>query len=161
MIKDFLLGLPGPLWLKVMVASMIPMVEARYAILFFTDMGIPFVWLFVLSILGNMIPVPCIILLFRPLLGWLKKTKLGKIAQKLEDRTVKKAAQVQRYEALGLFLFVAIPLPGTGAITGSMVAGLLGMRLRFALPVILLGSVIATFITTGSLELIVNFIQLF
>ncbi len=159
--KEFLLGLPGPLWLKIIFSSMIPMVEARYAILFFTEMGISFWQLFCLGILGNMIPVPFIILLFRPLIRWLKTTKFGKIAQKLEVRTIKKAAQVQRYEVLGLFLFVAIPVPGTGALTGSMVAGLLGMRLRYALPVILVGAIIATFITTGSLELIMNFIQLF
>ena len=148
-VKDFLLAVPVPLWLKIMLASMIPFVEARYAILFFTDMGMPFWQLFCLSILGNMIPVPIIILVFRPILNWLKKTKLlHKFAEKIEQRTVKKAAQVQKYEALG-------PL------TGSMVAALLNMRMKYALPVILLGAVIAAFITTGSLGLIVNFIEMF
>ena len=161
-VKEFLLAIPVPLWLKIMLASMIPFVEARYAILFFTDMGMPFWQLFCLSILGNMIPVPIIILVFRPILNWLKKTKLlHKFAEKMEQRTVKKAAQVQKYEALGLLILVALPLPGTGALTGSMVAALLNMRMKYALPVILLGSVIATFITTGSLGLIVNFIQMF
>ncbi len=160
-VKDFLLAIPIPLWMKIMLASMIPFVEARYAILFFTDMGMPFWQLFMLSIIGNMIPVLIIIWVFRPILNWLKQTKyLHTLAEKLEQRTVKKAAQVQKYEALGLLIFVALPLPGTGAITGSMVAALLNMRIKYALPVILLGAVIATFITTGSLELVVNFIKM-
>ncbi len=150
-IGDFFINLPFPLPLKVMLSAMIPMVEARYSILFFMNSGMNYWALFGLSVLGNMIPVPFIIYLFRPLLAFLRRTKaFSKIATKLEERTHKKTAQLQKYSALGLFLFVAIPFPGTGAITGSMMAALLGMREKYALPAIFLGTIVATFLTTGA-----------
>ena len=65
-VKGFLISIPIPLWMKVFFASMIPFIEARYAILFFTDMGMEFWKLFLISVIGNMVPVPFIILLFRP-----------------------------------------------------------------------------------------------
>lgn len=155
-IRSFFVNLPLPLWLKVMLSAMIPMVEARYSILFFLNSGVPYWQLFGLSVLGNMIPVPFIIYLFRPILGFLRRTKLFcKLAEKLEERTHKKAAQLQKYSALGLFLFVALPVPGTGAITGSMIAALLDMREKYALPAIFIGTLVATFLTTGAM----NFVQ--
>lgn len=155
-IGSFFVNLPLPVWLKVMLSAMIPMVEARYSILFFLNSGMNYWVLFGLSVLGNMLPVPFIIYLFRPLLAFLRRTKaFSKVATKLEERTHKKTAQLQKYSALGLFLFVAIPFPGTGAITGSMMAALLGMREKYALPAIFLGTLVATFITTGAM----NFLQ--
>ena len=152
-IRNFFINLPLPLWLKVMLSAMIPMVEARYSILFFLNSGMPYWQLYGLSVLGNMVPVPFIIYLFRPLLGFLRRTKLFcKIAEKLEERTHKKAAQLQKYSAWGLFLFVALPVPGTGAITGSMIAALLDMREKYALPAILVGTLVATFLTTGAMS---------
>ena len=109
-----------------------------------------------------MIPVPFIIYLFRPLLAFLRRTKVfRKLAEKLEERTHKKAAQLQKYSALGLFFFVAIPVPGTGAITGSMIAALLDMREKYALPAVFCGTVVATFITTGALNFLQWVISLF
>ncbi len=155
-IQSFFVNLPIPLWLQIMLSAMIPTVEARYSILFFMESGMPYWELFALSVLGNMIPIPFIIYLFRPLLGFLRKTKLFRnIAIKLEERTHKKAAQLQKYSALGLFIFVALPVPGTGAITGSMIAALLDMREKYALPAIFIGTIVATFITTGAM----NFLQ--
>lgn len=152
-IQNFFVNLPLPLWLKVMLTAMIPMVEARYSILFFLNSGMPYWQLYGLSVLGNMIPVPFIIYLFRPLLAFLRRTKLfSKMAEKLEERTHKKAAQLQKYSALGLFFFVALPVPGTGAITGSMIAALLDMREKYALPAILIGTLVATFLTTGAMS---------
>ena len=152
-IQQFFVNLPIPVWLKIMLSAMIPTVEARYSILFFMNSGMPYWELFGLSVLGNMIPVPFIIYLFRPLLAFLRRTKLfSKIAEKLEERTHKKAAQLQKYSALGLFIFVALPVPGTGAITGSMIAALLDMREKYALPAIFLGTLVATFITTGAMS---------
>lgn len=155
-IQGFFVNLPLPVWLKVILSAMIPMVEARYSILFFLNSGIPYWQLFGLSVLGNMIPVPFIIYLFRPLLAFLRRTKLfSKLATKLEERTHKKAEQLQKYSAWGLFVFVALPVPGTGAITGSMIAALLDMREKYALPAIFVGTLVATFITTGAM----NFLQ--
>lgn len=156
-IKDFLLSIPIPMWLKVVLASMIPFVEARYAILFFTDFGIPFWQLFLISVLGNMIPVPLIILLFRPILSWIKKFKwLEGFANKLDNMANKKAEKVKKYEGIGLFVFVAIPVPGTGAISGAVAAAILNLRISYALPIIFLGTVVATSITTGALGLVMN-----
>ncbi len=152
-IQNFFVNLPIPLWLKIMLSAMIPMVEARYSILFFMGSGMPYWQLFGLSVLGNMIPVPFIIFFFRPILGFLRRTKLFcKLAEKLEERTHKKAAQLQKYSAWGLFFFVALPVPGTGAITGSMIAALLDMREKYALPAIFLGTLVATFLTTGAMS---------
>ena len=136
---------------------MIPLVEARYAILFFTDFGIPFYELFLLSVLGNMIPVPLIILLFRPILNYMKKISFFKsIAHGIEKIAQKKADKVKKYEVMGLFVFVALPLPGTGAISGAVAAALLDIRLKYAIPTILLGCVIATAITSGALNLLLT-----
>ncbi|MBO5408961.1 MAG: small multi-drug export protein [Clostridia bacterium] len=161
-VQNFFVNLPIPTWLKIMLSAMIPMVEARYSILFFMDSGVPYWELYALSVLGNMIPVPFIIYLFRPLLAFLRRTKLfRKVAVKLEERTHKKAAQLQKYSAWGLFFFVALPVPGTGAITGSMIAALLDMREKYALPAILIGTMVATFITTGAMGFLQWVVSLF
>ncbi|MBE7028812.1 MAG: small multi-drug export protein [Ruminococcaceae bacterium] len=154
-VKNILIAIPIPLWMKVFFASMIPFVESRFAILFFMDMGIDFWQLFLLSVLGNMVPVPIIILLFRPIVNWFLKTKyLKNIGEKLEDIANKKASKLKKVEGWGLFLFVALPLPGTGAISGALAATILKMRISRALPIIFIGTVVATSITTGALELI-------
>lgn len=158
-IKDFLLSIPIPLWMKAFFASMIPFVEARYAILFFVDLGMPFWQLFIISIIGNMVPVPFIILLFRPIVNWLLSTRsLRKIGEKLENMASKKAAKMKKIEGWGLFILVALPIPGTGAISGAIVASMFNMRISRALPVIFAGTVVATAITTGALEIITNLI---
>ncbi len=161
-VQNFFVNLPMPIWLKVMLSAMIPMVEARYSIFFFMGSGMPYWQLFCLSVLGNMIPIPFIIYLFRPLLAFLRRTKLfRKLAEKLEERTHKKAEQLQKYSAFGLFFFVALPVPGTGGITGSMIAALLDMREKYALPAIFFGTIVATFITTGAMNFLQYIISLF
>ncbi len=158
-VKNLLLNIPVPMWLKIIIASMIPFVEARYAILFFTDFGIPFYQLFILSVLGNMIPVPLIILLFRPILSYMKRIKMFEnLASKMEKNALKKAEKVKKYEAIGLFIFVALPVPGTGAISGAVAAAILDLRLKYALPVILAGAIVATSITSGALKLLLTII---
>ena len=159
-IKTFFEQLPVPLWLRVVVCAMIPMVEARYSILFFMDSGLEYWQLFWLSVIGNMIPIPFIIYLFRPILSFLRKTKVfSSLARRLEERTMKKSTQLQKYSSLGLLIFVSIPLPGTGAITGAMIAALLDMREAYALPAIFLGTVTATFLTTGAMTAITQLFQ--
>lgn len=156
-VKSILLNIPVPMWLKIVIASMIPFVEARYAILFFTDFGMPFYQLFIISVLGNMIPVPLIIILFRPILDYMKRTSVfKKIASKLEKSANKKAEKVKKYEILGLFIFVALPVPGTGAISGAIAAAVLNLRLKQALPAIFAGAVVATSITSGALKLLLS-----
>lgn len=130
--------------IAVLIISMFPIVELRGAIPFGVGMGMNALRVALLSVVGNLIPVPFIIWLIRPILEWLKKTKLlSKIGAWIDRRTMKKSENITKYKMLGLMILVAIPLPGTGAWTGAMIAGLLNMRVKDSLPAIALGVVIA------------------
>lgn len=135
-------------WAATMGVSMVPILELRGAIPFGLALGLPPGPVYVVSVIGNMIPVPAVMLLLRHVLRWLRTYPFwGKKITWLEKRTHIKGRLVQRYRMAGLILLVAIPLPGTGAWTGAMVATLLRIRLRLALPAILLGVVIAGAVT--------------
>ena len=96
-----------------------------------------------------MLPVPFILLFIRKILHWMKRyPRLGKIACKLEARAAKKSAGVRKSELVGLCILVAIPLPGTGAWTGALVAALMDMRLKRAIPTIFVGVLIAGLLVT-------------
>ena len=138
-------GLPDEL--IVFVVSMVPIVELRGGIVCASLLGLP-VWRGVLfCLLGNAIPVPFILLFITPIFQWLKTTKLFRpMVERLEARSMGKSEQIQRMEFWGLALFVGIPLPGTGAWTGSLIAALLGIKFRKALPAVYLGLLIATVI---------------
>ena len=131
--------------LLTMLISMLPVVELRGV-----AMGLPIPAAFLASLIGNMIPVPFIILFVRPLFKWVRVhiPKLEGFVSRLEARARSKSADVVRYQTWGLLLFVAIPLPGTGAWTGALIAAVLDMRLKRAVPVIFLGVVIAGLIIT-------------
>ncbi len=124
--------------------SMVPVIELRGAIPYAYANGVA-PWLaFALSVVGNMVPVPFILLFIRKIFAWMKKyPRLGKIANKLETRAQNKSSGVKKSEIIGLCILVAIPLPGTGAWTGALVAALMEMRLKRALPTIFLGVLIA------------------
>ena len=136
--------------LAVFLVSMLPIVELRGAIPFGVGLGMDWRSVYLISVIGNMIPIPFIILFFRPLINYLKTTRLfGKLASKLHERSLRKSKDVVKYKIFGLFLFVAIPLPGTGAWTGAAIAALLDMRLRNAIPAILLGVLVAGILMMG------------
>ncbi|MBQ7474713.1 MAG: small multi-drug export protein [Clostridia bacterium] len=133
-------------YLKVFAISMVPILELRAAVpLGVTVEGLPLLPVLGVSVLGNMLPVPFIILFIRPIFNWMKERgKLfRRIAEKMEQKAERKADKIKRYELFGLFLLVAIPLPGTGAWTGALVAALFDIRLKNAVPVILAGVVTA------------------
>ena len=131
--------------------SMLPVVELRGSIVVGAGLDIPWWINYAVSVIGNFLPVPFILLFIRQLFKWMKGIKyLDKIANKLEEKAHKKSADVLKYASLGMFLFVAIPLPGTGAWTGSLIASLLDMRLKYALPSILAGVLVAGFLMTGT-----------
>ena len=125
--------------------SMLPVVELRGGLPAGVAMGLPIHAAFLASLVGNMIPVPFIILFVRPLFKWVRIhiPRLGGFVSRLENRAREKSADVLRYQTWGLLIFVAIPLPGTGAWTGALIAAVLDMRLKRAVPVIFLGVVIA------------------
>ena len=136
--------------MMVFIISLIPVLELRGAIPYGFAAGIP-AWVVVLvSVIGNMLLVPFVILSVRSVFAWLKKMKFMRgFVEWSENRVLKNKKMIAKYETLGLMLLVAIPLPGTGAWTGAMLAGLLGMRLKTALPAIFIGVIIAAVIVTG------------
>lgn len=132
--------------------SMVPIIELRGAIPFGVGFGLDVWTVSVLAVVGNMIPIPFIILFIRKIFAWMrsKSDRLNGLVSKLEAKADKHKAKVTRYEFWGLCLFVAIPLPGTGAWTGALVAAMLDMRLKNAIPAIFLGVIIAAVIMSVS-----------
>ena len=136
--------------LLTMLISMLPVVELRGGLPAGAAMGLPIPAAFLAALVGNMIPVPFIILFVRPLFRWVRVhiPRLGGFVARLESRAKEKSVDVSRYQTWGLLIFVAIPLPGTGAWTGALIAAVLNMRLKRAVPVIFAGVVIAGRIIT-------------
>ncbi len=129
------------------LASLLPVIECRGGMIIAKGFGIPFIRAFLLCYLGNMIPVPFILLFIRKIFEFMKKHNiLTKFIEFLEGKTARNQAKVIRYKQWGLLLFVAIPLPGTGAWTGSLFAALLDVDFKKALPIIAIGVFIADLI---------------
>jgi uncharacterized membrane protein len=136
------------LW--VFFISALPFVELRGAIPVGAALGLDWHLSFILSVLGNMLPVPFILIFMKRVIKWMKSTKkLKGIAERIENHTLKKSKLVGNIEAAGLIILIAIPLPGTGAWTGAMTALLLNMKLRYAVFCILIGVILAGIIVTG------------
>ena len=136
--------------------SMVPVIELRGAIPIGVGAGLN-LWLAIgVSIVGNLVPVPFIIIFIKKIFAWLrtKSEKLNGLVTRLEKRAEAKSVTVQKYAFWGLFILVAILLPGTGAWTGALVAAMLEMPLKKAFPAILLGvlgaGVIVSFVTYGA-----------
>ena len=136
--------------------SMVPVIELRGAIPIGVGAGLN-LWLAIaVSIVGNLVPVPFIIIFIKKIFAWLrtKSEKLNGLVTRLEKRAESKSATVQKYAFWGLFVLVAIPLPGTGVWTGALVAAMLEMPLKKAFPAIMLGvlgaGVIVSFVTYGA-----------
>ena len=124
-----------------MLVSMIPIIELRGGLPFGVALGLPYHLAFPAAVIGNLIPAPFIIVYIRRIFELMRKymPRLNGLVDKMEKKAHLKGQKVQKYQYLGLWLFVAIPLPGTGAWTGSLVAAFLGMRLKRALPAVVLG----------------------
>lgn len=134
----------GEFTLTVLV-SMIPVVELRGGIPFGVAAGLPVWAAFIAAVIGNLIPVPFIIVYIRRIFQWMRRRipKLNSLVDKLERKAHLKGQRVSKYKYLGLMLFVAVPLPGTGAWTGSLAAAFLDMPLRKAIPSVVAGVLIA------------------
>ncbi len=126
--------------LKTLVTAMLPILEIRGAIPVGVAAGLDPWTAFAVGVVGNMLPVPFLILLTRKVIDLMKKHHvLDSVTNFVENRGREKAQTVQTCSFWGLFVLVAIPLPGTGAWTGALVASLLDMRLKRALPSIGMG----------------------
>ena len=136
--------------LAVFFISMIPLIECRGAIPFgMLVLNMPLWEVLPIAVAGNIIPVPFILLLIRPVINWLKTTRLlHPLAHWIEAKAEKNKAKVLKFSKWGLFLFVAIPIPGTGAWTGALVAALLDLRVKSAFFTILFGMITAALIMT-------------
>jgi uncharacterized membrane protein len=155
LIKDFIAGIfaGAPLWVKYIVTfvvSVLPIVELRGGIpIGVLAFKIPWYWCYILCVIGNLLPVPFILLFVERVIEWSKGTKrLKKLGLWLEKKAAKNTPKVQRFEVFGLMLFVAIPLPMTGAWTGALVAALTGMKFKNAMISIIGGVLIAGAIVT-------------
>ena len=142
-------------YVLVLLVSMVPIIELRGAIPIGIGWGLKTIPTYLIGVIGNMIPVPFILLFIRAILKYmLKSERLKPIAEWIYRKAEKNTGKVEKYTTFGLFLFVAIPLPGTGAWTGALVAALLNIRMKYALPSIFAGVLTAGFIMTVGSELV-------
>ena len=151
-------GTPAGEWLYTALVSMAPVVELRGGIPIGVGLGLPLWQAYLAAVIGNMIPVPFIIVFIRRIFKWLRtiSPSLERLIGKLENKAHLKGQMVRKYKYLGLIILVAIPLPGTGAWTGSLAAASLDMRLRDAVPSILLGVLIAGAAILGLTYVVAN-----
>lgn len=162
---DFLRHLPKAL--KVFFISMLPIIELRG--------GIPFGALppyeqinpmlcYSASVIGNLIPIPFILIFIKKILEYMSKSNIKffrKVSIKLINKANKRSAKFNRNSFYALFLFVAIPLPGTGAWTGALIASLIGIRFKRSMLAITLGVLVAGLIMTLGMYGIVSAFKIF
>ena len=131
--------------------STLPIVELRGGIPLGVGMGLPLPLAVTAAVIGNMLPVPFIILFIRRIYLWLQRRipPLRGLLERLERRVEEKKDLVLRYQFWGLLLLVAVPLPGTGAWTGAMVAAVMDLRMKRSMPAIFAGVLIAAAIVTA------------
>lgn len=135
--------------LIILILAMLPISELRGAIPVGLAMGVGLPQTVAIAIIGNLIPVPLLLLFLEPVSRALRRFRpWRRFFEWLFERTKKRAEVVERYEALGLALFVAIPLPVTGAWTGSVAASLFKIRFRYAFASIILGVLMAACVVT-------------
>ena len=137
----------------IFIISLLPILELRGGLIAAALLGVDWAVAFPICVVGNMLPIPFILLLIRKVIEWLKKTKtFAKFAAKLESRAKEKSEGLDKktlkYKLIGLLLFVGIPLPGTGAWTGALVADALDLRMKYSLPIITLGVILAGIIVS-------------
>lgn len=133
-----------------MLVSMLPIIELRGGIPFGVALGLNPWAAFAASVVGNLLPLPFIVVYIRRIFLWMRRhmPRLNALVDKLERKAHLKGRKVTRYKYLGLMIFVAIPLPGTGGWTGALAAAFLNMPLRKAMPAMGAGVLIAGFLVT-------------
>ena len=133
--------------LIVFIISLMPILEIRGGLIAAAILGVNIVPAFLICLIGNLIPIPFILWFITPIFDYLKKTKhLSKLVNKIENRALNKKDKIEKAEFWGLLLFVGIPLPGTGAWTGCLIASLINMNKKKAVVAAALGVLLAGFI---------------
>ena len=158
-IVNFFLETVGREWC-VFFCSLLPIIELRGAIPLGAGLGLPWWQSYTISVIGNMLPVPFILLFIKAILGWMSRCRVklfNRFAGWLYRKVDKNREKVERRAFWGLFLFVAIPLPGTGAWTGSLIAAMVDQKFRKAVLSTFLGvlaaGVVMTLISYGVVTL--------
>lgn len=155
----------SPIWIKEVITfaiSMFPIIELRGAVPVGVALGIESWKLYIIAVLGNMLPIPFVLWLARPIINFcLNSRAFKKVGTWLQGKVDKNADKIVKYGTWGLMLFVAIPLPGTGAWTGALVAALLDLRIKKAVPSILLGVMIAGIIMLFGSNIVKFIVELF
>lgn len=148
---DWLTGTVFGKFITTFAISMVPVVELRLGLPYGIAQGLSYPLALTAAILGNMVPTPFIIVYIRRIFAWLRRhwKALDGLICRMEQKADTKGETVRRYGLWGLLILVAIPLPGTGAWTGALVAAFLNLRVREAIPTIFAGVCIAAAIMTG------------
>lgn len=130
--------------IKVLLISALPIIELRGAIPIGISLGLTPIHATILSFIGSIIPAPFILFTIRPIFNYLKTTRtFKKIVNRLINKSINNRIWIEKYGYLGLLMFVAIPIPGTGVWSGSLAAAFLNMRFKYAFPAIVIGNLIA------------------
>lgn len=152
-IVDYIVGIfQGnlPKELIIFFISLLPVLELRGGMIAAKLLGVELLKAFVICYIGNILPLPFILIFIRKIFKFLKKFRVTRgLVEKLEIRSMRQSEKVKRWRNWGLLLFVAVPLPGTGGWTGALIAALLDMRIKISFPIIALGVLIANLIMTA------------
>lgn len=145
----------------IFIISMFPILELRGGLLAASLLKVPILKAIPLCIIGNIIPIPFILFFIKKIFAWMKKFKIFRgLIERMENRAMSKSDRVTQYEFMGLVLFVGIPIPGTGAWMGSLIAALLEMDIKKAVVAELIGiamaTVIMSFLSYGLLGAIIH-----
>jgi len=128
----------------IFIVSLLPIIELRGGLIAASILEVEFIKAFIICFIGNILPVPFILLLIEKIFDFMKKWKFTKkIVTKIEKKALSKSDQINKYGYLGLLLFVGIPLPGTGAWTGTLLAVLLKLNRKKSFIAISLGVLLA------------------
>lgn len=149
-----------PKELIIFIVSMCPILECRGGLIAASFLGVDLLPALGICIIGNLLPIPFILLFIERIFAKLKNTRFVKLVDKLEAKANEKAEVIMKHKVFGLFIFVGIPLPGTGAWTGALVAALFKFKFKDAMKSIIPGVLMASIITAslffGLIPAIVN-----
>ena len=148
---EWLTGTVAGKFLSTFFISMVPIVELRLGLPYGIALGLEYPLALLAAVVGNILPVPFIIIFVERIFAWIRTNipALDGFVTRLENKAHLKSEGMQKYGPIALLLFVGIPLPGTGAWTGSLIAALLGLKPRSAIPCIMLGVLLAAAIMTA------------
>jgi len=147
-----------PKELIVFIISLLPVLELRGGMIAAKLLDMDYLPAIAICFIGNILPIPFILLFIRKIFDFLRNKKgFSKLIRKLEERSLKQSEKVKRWRDLGLVVFVAIPLPGTGGWTGALIAALLEMKVKKAFLLVMLGVAIAGVIMSAVTYLIPGF----